>query len=123
MLLDPTISLVTYALVSGDWGDSMHKDIVGGVRASRWGGSRVAGKRRLRPWFASISGAIAIMPGTAATAADVLPSEAVTASYTEPAAFDWTGFYLGGHMGYAWGKSNWSAAQPGQPSISGSFGL
>src|SRR6516165_3362130 len=26
-----------------------------------------------------------------------------------PSPFDWTGFYLGGHVGYAAGTSNWAA--------------
>jgi high affinity Mn2+ porin len=30
-----------------------------------------------------------------------------------PAAFDWTGFYLGGHFGYATGTSDWAATQGG----------
>src|SRR5215475_5016903 len=40
-------------------------------------------------------------------------------------AFDWTGFYVGGHFGYAWGNSNWSEDTIGAPgsSASGSFGL
>ena len=25
------------------------------------------------------------------------------------AAYDWSGFYAGGHIGYAWGTSDWSA--------------
>jgi high affinity Mn2+ porin len=40
-------------------------------------------------------------------------------------SFDWTGFYVGGHFGYAGGTSNWTAetvAGPG-PSASGSFNL
>ena len=36
-----------------------------------------------------------------------------------PAAYDWSGFYVGGHLGYAGGTSNWSAA----PNLSGSFDL
>jgi len=42
-----------------------------------------------------------------------------------PLAFDWTGFYLGGHFGYAAGTSNWTEnpiATPG-PSVSGSLNL
>jgi high affinity Mn2+ porin len=54
---------------------------------------------------------LAVIAGKAA-AAD-LP---VKAPPQQPA--DWTGFYLGGHLGYAWGNSNWST-----PGISGSFGL
>jgi high affinity Mn2+ porin len=30
-----------------------------------------------------------------------------------PASPDWTGFYLGGHLGYATGTSNWTATQGG----------
>jgi high affinity Mn2+ porin len=39
------------------------------------------------------------------------------------AAYDWTGFYLGGHVGYALGSSNWSATQTGgaAPAVNGSF--
>lgn len=46
-----------------------------------------------------------------ASAAD-LPAKA------SPAAYDWTGFYLGGHMGYAWGNSNWTTT-----GASGAFSL
>ena len=31
--------------------------------------------------------------------------------------YDWSGFYAGGHLGYAWGSSNWTAV----PGISGSL--
>jgi high affinity Mn2+ porin len=36
-------------------------------------------------------------------------------------AYDWTGYYLGAHVGYALGGSNWSATQAGAPSLSGSL--
>jgi high affinity Mn2+ porin len=39
------------------------------------------------------------------------------------AAYDWSGFYLGGHFGYAAGSSHWSATQPGAPAVSGSLDL
>jgi high affinity Mn2+ porin len=35
------------------------------------------------------------------------------------AAYDWSGFYAGAHLGYAGGTSNWSSA----PNLSGSFDL
>src|SRR5271155_965760 len=35
-----------------------------------------------------------------------------------PPAYDWTGFYVGGHLGYAWGSSNWTT-----PSLAGSLYL
>src|SRR5262245_896392 len=34
---------------------------------------------------------------------------AVKAPWQAPIAYDWTGLYVGGHLGYAWGHSNWSA--------------
>src|SRR5262249_16499540 len=34
-------------------------------------------------------------------------------------ADDWTGLYVGGHLGYAWGRSNWSAP----PNLSSSLDL
>ena len=38
-----------------------------------------------------------------------------------PVAYDWTGYYLGAHLGYALGGSNWSAMQAGAPGLSGSL--
>jgi high affinity Mn2+ porin len=42
-----------------------------------------------------------------------------------PQLYDWTGLYVGGHIGYAAGNSNWNAipAQAGLPSTSGSLNL
>src|SRR6516165_4363938 len=38
---------------------------------------------------------------------------------------DWSGLYLGGHLGYAWGSSDWTASPTGGlgPRVSGSFSL
>jgi high affinity Mn2+ porin len=37
--------------------------------------------------------------------------------------YNWAGFYGGGHLGYAWGGSNWTASSPGAPNVSGSLNL
>jgi high affinity Mn2+ porin len=63
----------------------------------------------------------------AANAADLsraLPTKAAPPAATS-AAGDWTGFYAGGHLGYATGFSNWSATQAGAatPSLSGALDL
>ena len=41
------------------------------------------------------------------------------------AGYDWSGFYAGGHLGVAWGSSNWTASTTAAPTpgVSGSFGL
>jgi len=49
-------------------------------------------------------------------AADVLTKVPPPAA---PSEYDWTGFYLGGHLGYAWGSSNWATA----PGVAGSLDL
>lgn len=57
-----------------------------------------------------------------AAAADqaAMPTKAARA-----APFDWSGVYIGGHVGYATGTSNWSATQAGgaTPTLSGSLDL
>jgi high affinity Mn2+ porin len=57
-----------------------------------------------------------------ATAAD-MPVKAPPPA--PPLADDWTGFYLGGHIGYAAGASHWSAPPTGAaaPPLSGAFDL
>ena len=62
-----------------------------------------------------------IGPATAAELPEAMPVK------TEPiaTAYNWTGLYLGGHIGYAWGTSNWTAntLTTATPSISGSLDL
>ena len=49
-----------------------------------------------------------VSAGTAA-AADLASSETAATSYKDSPLYNWTGFYVGGHIGYAWGTSNWTA--------------
>ena len=35
----------------------------------------------------------------------------------------WSGFYVGGHLGYAWGDSHWTIEGPGAEATSGTFGF
>jgi high affinity Mn2+ porin len=74
------------------------------------------------PLFASVT-LIALARG--AVAADLAPAMPVKAPPPAPAAYDWSGFYLGSHFGYATGTSNWSATQTGvaAPAVSGSIDL
>ena len=53
--------------------------------------------------------ATALLVGNAATAAD-LPSYLPAAPIADPVAqtFNWTGFYVGGHGGYSWGRDRTS---------------
>jgi high affinity Mn2+ porin len=45
---------------------------------------------------------------TECLAAD-LPVNSMPLKAPPIADYDWTGFYVGGHLGYAWGNSNWAA--------------
>jgi high affinity Mn2+ porin len=56
---------------------------------------------RFLGWLASVALAMAVP----ASAADRLVLKA-----NPPPVDQWTGFYVGAHMGYAWGRSNWSQA-------------
>jgi high affinity Mn2+ porin len=68
-------------------------------------------------------GLLAIASGAqAADLSSVLPRKAPPSTV---APYDWTGFYAGGHLGYAAGVSNWTATQAGaaSPSLSGSLAM
>jgi high affinity Mn2+ porin len=60
----------------------------------------------------------------AADLSAVLPTKAPPPP-SAPAAYDWSGFYVGVHVGYAAGSSNWSATQTGvaAPVVTGSLSM
>ncbi len=80
-------------------------------------GSRVTAQHCL----ALSAAAMVMMCAGSAAAGDLQPEQPAAISYTSPSAYGWTGFYLGGHAGYAWGNSNWSANTGGAPLAAGSL--
>jgi outer membrane immunogenic protein len=54
-------------------------------------------------WSGFIAAA-AIVLASSANAADIRP--AYKAAPVMPATYSWTGFYIGGHVGYGWGETN-----------------
>lgn len=71
--------------------------------------------KRIRLTSAVVS--LALAGSSAASAVESYPIKAA-----KPDAAEWTGFYLGGHFGYASGWSNWTA-NDGLSAVSGSAGL
>jgi high affinity Mn2+ porin len=58
--------------------------------------------------------AIAIVSARSATADDNMVTKAPSPA---PFAYDWSGFYAGGHLGVAWGRSDWTAPSGAAGSI------
>jgi high affinity Mn2+ porin len=75
----------------------------------------------MRVWF--IVGLISVAVACGADAGD-LPVKAPPPA-PAPSAYDWTGFYVGAHLGYVGGASDWSATATGSaaPFASGSLDL
>jgi len=77
----------------------------------------------LRSWLLAAPLTAAMLFAARAESADV----AVPLSTATPAApsFDWTGWYFGGHAGYATGHTQWTATEAGAstPTLSGSLDL
>jgi high affinity Mn2+ porin len=69
--------------------------------------------------------ATGLFTATDCLAADNFVVNAMPLKAPPIADYDWSGFYVGGHMGYAGGNSNWTAnpAQAGLPSTSGSLDM
>jgi high affinity Mn2+ porin len=85
---------------------------------------RVSTARLARIVLMTSAGATALLRlTTPAVAADLVPAMPVKVPPIET-AYDWTGFYVGGHFGQAWGSSNWAASTiGGTPVASGSLNL
>jgi high affinity Mn2+ porin len=67
------------------------------------------------------AGAVFMALTEAAKADDIFVTKAPAIPFAGPGGppYNWNGFYPGGHMGVAWGQSNWTAG----PGISGSTNL
>jgi high affinity Mn2+ porin len=66
-----------------------------------------------------VAGVSLIVLAGRAAADDAMVTKAPPPPYSAPFAYDWSGLYAGGHLGYAWGSSNWTAA----PGTAGSLDL
>ncbi len=72
--------------------------------------------RAMRVTMYAAMGTLSLIASCTAFAADLTSKEPAAASYAEPSATGWTGYYFGGHVGYAWGDSNWTASTTTLPS-------
>ena len=72
-------------------------------------------------WLLASAAAVFMALTEAAEADDIFVTKAPAIPFTglTGPAYNWNGFYAGGHMGIAWGQSNWMAG----PSLSGSTNL
>src|SRR5271154_3342679 len=77
-----------------------------------------SGKRRV----AIAAAAIAIMfAGNAGAADSVVPTKAAPVPYAVPSAFDWSGFYAGGHVAYGQGGASSTLSNPNPSGVGNSF--
>ncbi len=92
-----------------EWRQALEPVVVARGDAARTEGVRAGGRRRHFLEFALASAAFgALMLGCPAIAAD-LP---IKAPQLRP-AFDWSGFYVGGHLGYGRGHADVDVTAPG----------
>jgi high affinity Mn2+ porin len=119
----------------GDLPERSHLPACGGTRTGRTSAvvtSRIVTRKEAATMLARIlrnkianiiiaaafaAAGVAALAGEAA-ADDAIVTKAPTIPFTGP-AYNWNGFYAGGHFGVAWGNSNWNAG----PGISGSNNL
>jgi high affinity Mn2+ porin len=79
-------------------------------------------RQSLKVWLAVSTAALVIASAGHAATDDLMVTKARAILYSG-AAYNWNGFYAGGHLGNAWGSSNWTANSPGAPNVSGSLNL
>ena len=57
-----------------------------------------------------------------AAADDIMATKAAPIQYAVPSTYDWTGFYVGGHVGLSWGRGTSTLSNPNPISVGNSFG-
>ncbi len=76
----------------------------------------------MRKYVLGVVVVVAFVGAQQAFAADIILATKAPPPST-PSLPDWTGWYAGGHLGDAWGASNWTASSAGTPFASGSIDL
>jgi high affinity Mn2+ porin len=79
---------------------------------------RVMGASAKR-WLVASTVAIVVAFAKSAGAADVMPTKAAPIPYAN--AFDWSGFYVGGHVGYSLGRATSTLSDPNLTVVRNSF--
>ena len=77
---------------------------------------RTSSVSNLMRYVRPASAATVIMIASGAAAADLDRSVAAVPAIS-PQLYDWSGFYLGGHLGYQWGKTNFTVANTANPGV------
>jgi high affinity Mn2+ porin len=80
-------------------------------------------RRSVKFLLAVPAAAIIIASAGSAAADEIFVTKAPPIPNNTPSRYNWSGFYAGGHLGYAWGNSNWTASSPRTPNVSGSLNL
>ena len=57
-----------------------------------------------------------------AAADDIMATKAAPIQYAVPSTYDWTGFYVGGHVGLSWGRGTSTLSNPNPISVGDLFG-
>jgi high affinity Mn2+ porin len=104
----------------GMCGKSLSEDVIVTMTVENGG---VVGAIRVEKSVVGAVTAVALATGGHAFAASDTMVTKTSPPMTMATAYDWTGFYVGGHAGFATGSSQWTATQAGGTNLSGSLDL
>jgi high affinity Mn2+ porin len=73
------------------------------------------------PIAGSTAAILVALAGSSGAAEGVMPTKAAPIPYTVPSAFDWSGFYVGGHVAYSVGRGSSTLSDPNPTLVGDSF--
>ncbi len=82
----------------------------------------IGSQRSVKLWLVVTMAAIVMASAGGAAADDIMVTKAPPIQYAVPSAYDWTGFYVGGHVAYSVGRVNSTLSDPDPTASSNSFG-
>ncbi len=75
----------------------------------------------VKRWLAVSTAAIVMISARGAAADDIMATKAAPVGYAVPPAFDWSGFYVGGHVSYSLGRGTSTLTDPNPTPVGDSF--